>query len=184
MRNHVLILGVVGAGMTALLAVAGPGQAANSSLDMQPGLWEITSAGEMSGVPPIPPEALANMPTEQRAQLEAVMQAERAHITAPHVVRHCVTEEQLRRGLNLDDTPNPSCQRTVLSNSTRLLVMHEECTGKSSRVGDFRFEAVDRQTMKGSIHMVVSNGANTMTINRNLQGKWLGADCGDVKPKD
>jgi hypothetical protein len=137
----------------------------------------------MTGAPPIPPEVLANMPPERRAQAEAMMQGAMARASEPQVMRNCVTEEQLRRGLNLDETHNPSCQRTVVSNSTRQLVVHEECAGAHPMVGDFRFAAVDRETMKGNINVVMGNGANTTTMKRSLQGKWLGSDCGDVKPK-
>src|SRR5208282_2753443 len=101
--------------------------------------------------PPIPPEVLANMPPERRAQAEAMMQGAMARASEPQVMRNCVTEEQLRRGLNLDETHNPSCQPTVVSNSTRQLVVHEECAGARPMVGDFRFAAVDRETMKGDI---------------------------------
>ncbi len=183
MRDHHFTVGILGVGATVLLGGSGSSLAQGPALDVKPGLWEITSTGAMTGMPPIPPEALANMPPERRAQVEAAMQAARARASEPNVVRNCVTEEHLRRGFNLDERQNPSCKRTILSATTRLLVVHEECTGQNSRVGDFRFEAVDRETMSGDINMVVSNGANTMTIKRSLQGKWLGGDCGDVKPR-
>ena len=35
-------------------------------LNVQPGLWETTSVTERSGMPPIPADALAKMPPEQR----------------------------------------------------------------------------------------------------------------------
>jgi len=38
--------------------------------------------------------------------------------------------------------------------------------------------------MKGDINVVMGTGADTTTMQRSLQGKWLGSDCGDVKPKD
>jgi hypothetical protein len=28
----------------------------------------------------------------------------------------------------------------------------------------------------------MTSGANTMTMKNDMQGKWLAADCGDVKP--
>jgi hypothetical protein len=182
-RNHLLICGSLAVGKAALLGASGSGLAQAPTLDLKPGLWEITSTGAMTGAPPIPPEVLANMPPERRAQAEAMMQGAMARASEPQVMRNCVTEEQLRRGLNLDETHNPSCQRTVVSNSTRQLVVHEECAGAHPMVGDFRFAAVDRETMKGNINVVMGNGANTTTMKRSLQGKWLGSDCGDVKPK-
>ena len=188
MRNHWLIRGVLGTGVALPgvvgLCVAGGALAQTSTLDLKPGLWEITSTGSMTGAPPVPPEVLANMPPEKRAQVQAAMQAAMARAGEPQVARNCVTAEQLRRGLNFDERPNPSCHRTIVSNSSSLLVVHEECAGARPMVGDFRFTAVNRETMKGDINVVMSTGPDTTTMQRNLQGKWLGSDCGDVKPKD
>ena len=188
MRNHWLIRGVLGTGVALPgvvgLCVAGGALAQTSTLDLKPGLWEITSTGSMTGAPPIPPEVLANMPPEKRAQVQAAMQAAMARAGEPQVARNCVTAEQLRRGLNFDERPNPSCQRKIVTNSSSLLVVHEECAGARPMVGDFRFTAIDRETMKGDINVVMGSGADTTTMQRNLQGKWLGSDCGDVKPKD
>ncbi len=30
----------------------------------------------------------------------------------------------------------------------------------------------------------MGTGAETTTMQRSLQGKWLGSDCGNVKPQD
>jgi hypothetical protein len=183
LRNHFRICGVLGTATAAVLGIAGSGLAQTATLDLKPGLWEITSTGMITGAPPIPPEVLANMPPEKRAQAEAEMQAAMARASQPQVARSCVTEDQLRRGLNFDDRPNPSCQRTMVSTSSSLLVVHEECAGNRHMVGDFRFAAINRETMKGDINVVMDNAANTTTMKRSLQGKWLGSDCGDVKPK-
>jgi hypothetical protein len=180
-----LIRGLPG---TALLVIAGLCAAAalaqTTALDLNPGLWQITSTGSMSGAPPIPPETLANMTPEKRAQVQAMMQAAMAHAGEPQIAQRCVTEDQLRRGLNFDERTNPSCHRTMVSTSSTLLVVHEECTGARPMVGDFRFTAVDRETMKGDITVVMGTSANATTVQRSLQGKWLGSDCGDVKPRD
>jgi hypothetical protein len=181
-RNHRLIAGVLGGG--AVLLAAGLSLAQTPIFDVKPGLWEITSTGGMSGMPPIPPEALANMTPEKRAQVQAAMQAAQGRGGAPRVIQNCVTEDQLKRGLDFDQHRDPSCQRTVSSNAPNLLVIHEECTGQNRRVGDFRFEALDRETMKGSINMVMTMGANTMTMNQSVRGRWLGTDCGTVAPRD
>jgi hypothetical protein len=166
-----------------LLCVAGTGLAQAPTLDLKPGLWQVNSTGSMTGAPPIPPEALANMPPEKRAQVQAMMEAAMARASEPQVAQRCVTEDELRRGLNFDDRPNPSCHRTIVSNTSRTLVVHEECAGQRPMVGDFRFTAVDRETMTGDVHVVMGGGPNPSTMQRSLQGKWLGSDCGDVKPR-
>jgi hypothetical protein len=57
-----------------------------------------------------------------------------------------------------------------------------ECTGEQQAAGDFRFDAVDPATVTGKTNVVVSHGAKTMKISGDLHAKWLGADCGSVKP--
>jgi hypothetical protein len=187
-RSRWLIRGVVGTGAAfpgiAGLCVAAQGLAQTPTLDLKPSLWEITSAGSMTGAPPIPPEVLANMPPEKRAQVQAAMQAAMARASEPQVARNCITAEQLQRGLNFDERPNPSCHRTIVSNTSSVLVVHEECAGQRAMVGDFRFTAVDHETMKGDINVVVGAGTDTTTMQRNLRGRWLASDCGDVKPKN
>jgi hypothetical protein len=58
-----------------------------------------------------------------------------------------------------------------------------ECTGEQKMNGTFHFEAIDRQSIRGNLNLVVSGSGNTMTIKRVMQGKWLGSDCGSVKPE-
>jgi Protein of unknown function (DUF3617) len=43
--------------------------------NIKPGLWEVTTNPKMSGQMPIPEEQLAKMTPEQRARLQAAMQA-------------------------------------------------------------------------------------------------------------
>ena len=58
-------LGTAGA-MLAFILLA---HAADSiKLNVKPGLWEFSSAGQANGMPPIPDEALARLTPEQRAR--------------------------------------------------------------------------------------------------------------------
>src|SRR5215467_16319582 len=70
--------------------------------DVKLGLWETTVTSQMSGLPPIPPEALARMTPEQKARMEAAMKARSGHPTT-HTSRHCVTKEQLEKGATFND---------------------------------------------------------------------------------
>jgi hypothetical protein len=48
--------------------------------------------------------------------------------------------------------------------------------------GTFRFQALSREAIRGEVSMVLSGGDKPMTSKHTLDGKWLGADCGNVKP--
>jgi hypothetical protein len=62
--------------------------------------------------------------------------------------------------------------------------VHENCTGREKVKGTFRFEALTPDTMNGTINMVMTDGTHAMTIKRVISGKWLSADCGNVKSRE
>jgi len=48
-------------------------------------------------------------------------------------------------------------------------------------LGAFHFETSSPEAVSGTVNMTVSEGAHSMTMKRVIAGKWIGADCGDVK---
>lgn len=174
---RVMVLGI-GMSVAALL----PALAAdNTPLQLKPGLWELTSDSEHSGMPPIPPEALAKMSPEQRAKVEAAMKGS----TGPQhrVVKHCVTQQDIDRGFEkMDKMGEGKCTRTVLSSTATVREGRFQCSGPRNSSGAYRFEARSPESVVANWNMTMSNGGNTMTMKNNMQGKWLGAECGDVKP--
>jgi hypothetical protein len=159
-----------------------PSYAAAAGLNLKPGLWEMTWSGQTTGAPPIPADVLAQMPPERRAKFEAAMAANANRTSAPHANKHCITEKSLQRGLNVDENKGESsCQRTVVSNTALVMDMRQECTGRQKSSGMFRFEAANPETMMGTINMTMTDGVHTMTVKRVVNGKWLAADCGNLK---
>ena len=70
----------------------------------------------------------------------------------------------------------------MVSSTSRKLDAKLECArGGSKQSGTFTVEALDSTNVKGDVHMVVSGGANTMTMNSHFTSKWLGPACGAVK---
>ncbi len=178
-KPRLLVLGAtltIGATLSTMTAAA--------TLDVNTGLWEVTSTGEASGPPPIPLEALARLPPEQRAQAQAAIAAAMAQSGKPTMARSCITERTLQRGLDLNQQERANCTRTMTNSSASQIDVRMECTGDETMHGTFHFEAINRQAIRGTIHIVVSNGGNAMTINRSVQGRWLSSDCGAVKPAD
>lgn len=151
-----------------------------ATLDVKTGLWEMTSSGETTGMPPVPPEVMAKMTPEQQARMKAAM----AQSSQPHTNKVCVSEKSLQRGFNLNTPKEANCKRDVLTSTSRQVDVRMECIGETKMNGTFHIEAVDRQTLRGNFDMVMSRDTNTMTMKRTLQGKWLGSDCGSVKPEE
>jgi hypothetical protein len=164
------------------LTASGPCLAAGVSFDVKPGLWEIQTSGSASGIPQIPPDALAKLPPDQRVIATAMLMAIVAQASMPHTMQFCVTPEQIRQGLDLNRMGGKDCQRTVQSSSPTGLDMQVDCTGRDQMSGNVHLRVVDRATLAGDVDVHAGLGANSMTIRQSLHGRWLGAACGDVKP--
>jgi hypothetical protein len=165
------------------LAAAGAAQ----PFGVKPGLWEITHQSESSGVPPIPEDALAKLPPERRARMEAALKARAAQGGGDaRSRRECITREQLEDPFRPDDRPDAHCTHTTVSRSSSAAEIHLLCKDPAhpgtTMNGTFNWQAANSETMSGKIVMNMSDGQHTMTTTVRLSGKWLGADCGSVKP--
>ena len=157
--------------------------------DGKPGLWETTSTTEMSGMtgtpamPQIPPEQLAKMTPQQRAQVEAMMKSRMgAAGGAPqtNTSKVCLTADSFKNALAMNQRENCTYKVTASSSSSQTIQM--ECTqGKTNMTGDMTVERVDSEHAKGNVVMKTS-GEAAMNIKMSFATKWLSADCGDVKP--
>jgi hypothetical protein len=165
------------------LAAAGAAQ----PFGVKPGLWEITHKSESSGVPPIQEDVLAKMPPERRARMEAALKTRAAQGGGDaRSRRECITLEQLKDPFRADDKPDARCTHTIVSRSSSAAEIHLECKDPghpgTTMNGTFHWQAANSETMSGNIIMNMSDGQHTMTTTVRLSGKWLGADCGAVKP--
>ena len=150
-------------------------------LNVKEGLWEVTVTHSMSGMPAapsIPPDALAKMPPEQRARVEAMMKG----TPSTDVRKECVTKEKLEKHSAFSNNRG-ECTRTVVSSTGSKLELKFHCEEKqSSSDGTFLMEAVASDAVKGTMHMVMnSNNGHTMNIDFTISSKYLGPACGDVK---
>jgi hypothetical protein len=170
-----VVLAVVAAGFGVSAAQAGP-----VTLNVRPGLWEMTIAGQGSGMPPIPAGILARMSPEQRAKFQAAMAARIGAGSKPHAYKSCITAATLRRGFDTGESnARRKCTQTILSSSASAMDGREECTGGRVHVtGRFHFVSPNPETVKGTIDLVVNDGVHTMTLKHVISGTWVGADCG------
>ena len=66
------------------------------TLNIKTGAWEVTVSTATAGMM-IPKDALAKMPPEQRARIEAMMSARDGKVNT-RTRRSCVTQQDLARG--------------------------------------------------------------------------------------
>lgn len=163
-----------------LCALAGASAASPLTLNVRPGLWEMTSQSETQGIPGLPPELLARMTPAQRAKVEAMMAASRANARKPHSEKTCATEKDLRQGFDLGEhEPGVKCTRTVLSRSATAMEVRTVCRGGPRHsTGHFHFEAPNPTTMNGTFEVTMREGTHVMAVKSVMHGHWLGPDCG------
>lgn len=150
-------------------------------MDVKLGLWETTSKTDMPGMPTslpqIPEDALAKMPPEQRARIEAMMKGRGAPGTM--TTRSCTTRESLDRGLNFQN--DKSCTYKVVSSSPAKQQIHVDCErGQMHTAGDLTLERADSEHVKGTMVMKPATGSGDIKI--SFDTRWISSDCGSVKP--
>jgi hypothetical protein len=159
-----------------------PARAAdNTPFKVKPGLWEITADIEHSGIPALPPDVLARLTPEQRAKIEQQQQA------GPHhsVSKRCITQTDVDKGFEpMAGMERANCTRTVTASTPTLRAGRLACTGEMTGGGNYRFEARTAESIIGNWDATMSHGGSAMTMKGAVQGRWLGNDCGDVKPKE
>jgi hypothetical protein len=136
-------------------AMLGSAAFAAATLNVNPGLWEVSLTGGSFGGSPIPNT----------------------------VRKQCVTRVQLQQGLELKNEPGEKCRYTLLTNTGTVMEVKATCNGQDIQTTVAHFEARDSQTVVGYVDMTGSLGGNTVTVKRQLAARWLNADCGAFKDK-
>lgn len=149
------------------------------SFSAKPGLWENTITTQISGAPPMD---MSRMSPEQRARIEEMMKKREAMGPREHTHRSCITKEDLERGPQFER--NDNCKYTVTSRSATRLAGTAQCThGEMTSSGDFMWEVSGGTSMRGVMHNTMQRNGKEQKVTVNMEGKWLGSDCGDVKPR-
>jgi hypothetical protein len=156
-----------------LLAVALPVLAADS-LQVKTGLWETTTAMQLSGVS-IPADTLAKMPPAQRAQMEQMMRNIGAGAPRIHKAKSCVTEKDLQEGAFRNALENTQqCKYTTVSATARHQEYTFQCTEQGHAAsGRMVLDAADGSHVQGTMDMK-SDAAN---MNIKFSSQWLSASC-------
>ena len=171
----------------AALAVASCGAFAQG---MKPGLWEIThkmqtGSGEMEQQMAQAQAQMANLPPEQRKMMEEMMakQGVRMGASGPGgmTVKVCMSREMAERGEVPTQQQQGDCRTTTQPRTGNTMKMAFTCTNPpSSGEGQVTFVSNESYAMKMAMTTAVQGRPER--INMEGGGKWLGADCGDIKP--
>jgi hypothetical protein len=161
---------------------------------LAPGLWEMTM--QMPGGPDLGAamaqmqEQLAKMPPEQRKQIEAMLAQQGVGSPAvkpgaapgqPAALRVCISKEAAARG----DIPDPEgrCRQDNLRRSGNKVNFDFSCTNPPA-TGSGEYVFTGDRAYTGRMLMNTERGGKKMSAEMQLSGKFVSADCGDVKPRD
>jgi len=165
-----------------LVLAAGPPPAP----PVKPGLWEMTMTSlDAEGKPmPAPQQAaMARMTPEARARLAEAMKARGVVMPDENgAMKACMTKESFQSGGWQQMASDSGCSTTYASTTGSAWKWHTSCTGalKSESDGEAAFSSAENYRTKVTSTSTVMGSTRTST--RIVQGKWLGADCGAVKP--
>jgi hypothetical protein len=147
-------------------------------LDVQMGLWELSSTVNLGGEMPM--IDTSKMTPEQKAQMDAAMKSMMGAHT--NTQKTCVTREKFNKSaFMMDDQPGTTCKQTVSTNTRSVLDAKVVCTGERAMTMQMHVDALSPTTIKGTMKSANSEQGKTITMDATMTGKWLAADCGDVK---
>lgn len=173
--------------LTAFTLVLATGAIAQTT---KPGLWEITnkmqsSSGEMEKAMANMEKQMASMPPEQRKQMQDMM-AKQGVSMGPSAgggmsVKMCITKEMAERN-ELPQQQQGDCKTTHSPRSGNTMKFSYVCAQPpSSGEGVMTFNGDTAYTMKMNTTTTVKGKPEKMTM--DAAGKWLSADCGNIKPR-
>ena len=142
------------------------------------------SALDADGHEMTPPEqaALARLSPEAKARMADAMKARGVSMPdANGATKVCLTKAMFESGAWQQAAADSGCTTNYSTLSATTWKWHSSCTAlKSESDGETVFNSAESYRTKVTTTATVRGKTSTST--RVVQGKWLGADCGDIKP--
>jgi hypothetical protein len=171
---------------TALLLIAGLAAGAVQAQNMKPGLWEFKQKPQLDPARQAQMEqaqkAMDSMPPERRKMMEDMMAQRGISMNMAGGVitlKTCVTKEQAERNM-APVTQHGNCTQDV-KRSGSTIQTHFVCTDPASE-GDAMVTLHGNEGFTNEVTVRHQRQGKTETTKVSGEGRWLGADCGDVQP--
>ncbi|MBI2732337.1 MAG: DUF3617 domain-containing protein [Aquabacterium sp.] len=155
---------------------------------IKPGLWQVTADSQQLNGKPLPDmsaqlaEQMKRMPPEMRNQMEAQMKARGVQM-APGGgnmgIRMCLTREMLDE--NRWQKTEGNCKNTSMTHQGNTWSWKFSCTQPVSE-GEGSTTFTDSTSYSSNIRITSQRNGQPQTVTMKHHAKWLGADCGDLKP--
>jgi hypothetical protein len=186
-RSYTLLPGL---GIALILAAAPAGlRAQGSPIPVKPGLWEIVISSQRTmQLPPDMEAKIAAMPEAQQAQMRSMMGSSNKPIEVTRQV--CFSAQSTMDNL-LDQAQQPSgglqCNFTNRVETARGASYDETCKSANATAQSHTdFHVIDDEHISTKSHTTVTGTMqghpSNSTVDATSTGKFVKADCGDVKP--
>lgn len=161
------------------------GTAPAHAQSMRPGLWE--SSSKMGGSPEMDKamaqmqQQMAGLPPDQRKQMEAMMGKQGIQMGARGVTtKMCITQEMIDHG-RFQQEQQGNCKTTITEKTGSSMKMNFSCKDPvSNGAAVYAFQGDSAYTMNMKITSAAKGAPAITTVDSS--SKWLGGDCGAVKP--
>lgn len=153
---------------------------------MKPGLWEFKQTPQLDPARQAQlaqaQKAMESMPPERRAMIEQMMAKNGVSVNMAGgviTVKTCITQEQAERNLAPLSQHGNCTQESKRSGN--VIQTHFVCTDPASE-GDATVTLRGSEAFTNDITIRHQRQGKTEVAKINGEGRWLGADCGDVQP--
>lgn len=173
--------------LVALASASSPASA--QALRMTPGLWEQTvsmksGSGELEAKQAEAQARLAAMPPEQRAMVENMMKSRGVQMGPKGTtLRICISKEMSER----EPTPpkESRCEHQQVARNGSSVTYKFTCEGRDGNpptTGEGTFQMTSSTSYTGTSIVNTTVHGKPERMENTVTGKYLGSDCGDIKP--
>lgn len=153
---------------------------------MKPGLWEFKQTPQLDPARQAQmaqaQKAMESMPPERRQMMEQMMAQHGVSMNMAGgtiTIKTCVTKEQAERNM-APVTHRGNCTQDV-KRSGSTIQTHFVCTDPASE-GDATVTLKGSEGFTNDVTVKHERQGKTETMKVSGEGRWLGADCGDILP--
>ncbi|WP_422014471.1 DUF3617 domain-containing protein [Roseateles sp.] len=171
---------------TAALLLAGLAAGAAHAQTMKPGLWEFKQTPQLDPARQAQmaqaQKAMESMPPERRAMIEQMMAQKGVNVNMAGgsiTIKACITKEQAERNM-APVAQHGNCTQDV-KRSGSVIQTHFVCTDPASE-GDATVTLRGNDAFSNDVTIRHQRQGKTETTKVSGEGRWLGADCGDIQP--
>jgi hypothetical protein len=160
-----------------------------SAQNIKPGLWEVSNKmqsadGRLEKAMSEMQKQMASMGPDQRKMMEDMMAQQGVNLSGIAgggvIVKMCMTPEMVAQGQVPMQTQG-SCTTSHSKTGANSMGIKFECTEPPSH-GEGTVSFTGDTSYAMTMRVTSSAGGNPQTLTMNANAKWLGADCGNIKP--